>query len=184
MAKLILGLAGEMGCGKGTAAEYVVGELKGSSHRFSTVIRDVLDRIYLEQTRENMQKLSEVLRKNFGEDMLAQIMAHDVQRDTHDVIVVDGVRRLSDIKYLKDFAHFKLVFIDTAIQKRYERITKRRENPDDRGKTFEQFQKEQEGEAEEQVKDLKNYADYVITNDEEFSDFYKQIDEIIKGNPK
>lgn len=180
MAKLILGITGEMVSGKGTIAKYVVEELNGSSHRFSTVLRDILDRVYLEQTRENMQKMSSVLRKNFGEDVLAKSMAHDVEKDNHEIVIVDGVRRLPDIKYLREMPHFKLIYIETSLEKRYDRVIKRRENPDDANKTFEQFVKEQNGEAETQIKDLKNYANHIISNEGTYSDLYSQIDNIIK----
>lgn len=179
MAKIILGLAAELAGGKGTVAKYIVEKYKGSSHRFSTMLRDVLDRLYLGQSRENMQKLSTTVRRTFGEDTLAKVMAGDVNKDNHEIIAVDGVRRLADIEYLKKIPRFKLVYIDADIEKRFKRIGKRNENPDDAGKTFEQFKKDNEGEADAQIKGLKNYADIVINNNGDFTDLYQQVDNII-----
>ncbi len=68
MNKIVLGLAAELAGGKGTVAKYVTEKYDGSSHRFSTMLRDILSRIYLPDSRENMQKLSTILRQNFGED--------------------------------------------------------------------------------------------------------------------
>lgn len=182
MAKLILGITGEMVSGKGTVAKHVVDTYQGASHRFSTILRDILDRVYVEQSRENMQNLSSALRKTFGEDVLAQSITHDVENDLHDVVVIDGIRRLPDIKYLKELPHFKLVYIETDMQIKYERLLKRGENIDDKSKTLEQFRKDHEGEAETQIRDLKNYANYVVENNDSFAKLFEQIDEIVKSN--
>ncbi len=182
MAKLILGIAGEMSSGKGTIAQHIIAERGGSAHRFSTILRDILDRVYLDQSRENFQVLSLILRKNFGEDVLAKSIYHDVKNDEHDIVVVDGVRRMADIAYLGEIPHFKLVYVEADMQIRYDRIVKRGEKTDDLNKTFEEFKAEHEADAELQIRDLKNYANYVVNNDGVYTDLYKQIDEIIKEN--
>jgi dephospho-CoA kinase len=181
MSKIIIGLAGEMACGKGTAAKYISEKHKGSSYRFSTMIRDVLDRLYLEQSRENMSKLSTILRKNFSEDLFAKVIASDVEKDGNNYIVIDGIRRLADITYLKKIPNFKLVYIETEPQKCYKRITYRGENSDDEGKTYEEFIKDHQLETEMKIKDLKNYADSVIDNNEDFIHLHEQIDKIVEG---
>lgn len=179
MAKIILGLAGEIAAGKGTAAKYLTEKYDGSSHRFSTVLRDILERIHLEENRENMQKVSTMLRENFFSDILSMIIAKDVEKDSHKIIAVDGVRRPADIAYLQKLAGFKLVYIDAAMEKRYERITRRGENSDDNSKTFEEFKKDHAREAERQIKDLKGKADFVLDNNGSREDLYRQIDNII-----
>ncbi len=179
MNKIILGLAAELAGGKGTVAKYIEEKYGGSSYRFSTMLRDILQRIYLPDSRENMQKLSTILRQNFGEDTLAKVIAEDVKSDNHNIIAIDGVRRPVDIKYLKEIPGFKLVYIATDIKNRYKRIVKRGENPDDATKTLEQFKKDQEGEADAQIRNMKDHADFVIDNNGTFEELYKQIDEII-----
>jgi dephospho-CoA kinase len=179
MSKVILGLAGEIAAGKGTVAKYIVEKYSGSIHRFSTMLRDVLNRMYIEINRENMQKISTILRENFSDDLLSQVIYHDVNSDQHEIIAVDGVRRSPDIAYLRKIEGFKLVYIETDMQKRYERIINRGENTDDTKKTFEEFKKDHEREAELRIKDLKKEADFVVDNNGSFEDLYKQIDEII-----
>lgn len=182
MAKLIIGITGEMGSGKGTIAKHVMLEHKGNVHKFSTMLRDVLDRLYLEQSRDNLQALSTMLRKNFGEDIMAKGMYHDAENDESELVVVDGVRRMSDITYLKELPHFKLVYIEADMQNRFERIVKRAENPGDAEKTFEDFKKAHDDESEIQIRDLKNYANYIINNDGTFPELYDKVNEIIKEN--
>lgn len=178
--KIVLGLAGEIASGKGTTAQYIIDKYNGSSHRFSTMLRDVARRMYLEENRENLQKLSTIFRQNFHDDLLSMVIAKDVENDKHEIIAIDGVRRLADISYLKKIDGFKLVYIEADIKKRFDRITKRGENTDDTKKTFEEFEKDHQREAELQIKELKNHADYVIDNNGNFDDLYRKIDKIIE----
>lgn len=177
---MILGLAGEIASGKGTAAGYLVKKYGGSSHRFSTMLRDILDRLYLGQNRENMQQLSTIVRRAFGEDTLARVVFEDIKRDGNEIIVVDGVRRLADIKYLRGLPEFKMVYLEADMEKRYARIVKRGENVDDKSKTFEKFKKDHEGEPEAQIRNLKSHSDFTVDNNGTFEDLYRQIDQIIK----
>lgn len=184
MAKLILGIAGEMGSGKGVIAKYVTEKYSAGSYKFSQILRDVLDRIYIDQTRENISTLSLILRKNFGEDMLAKSIYYDVQNDNHEIIILDGVRRIEDIVYLKKLPEFKLVYVEADLNTRYERLIKRGENEGDSEKTFEQFKKDHEADSDARILDLKKYSDEVIENNGTYEDLYNQIDEIIKENLK
>lgn len=180
MKKNILGLAGEIASGKGTVARYILEKYKGSSHRFSTALRDVAKRMYLEENRENLQKISTIFRENFHDNILSEVIYHDVENDNHNIVVIDGVRRMADIEFLKKIPEFKLIYIDTDMKKRYERIIQRGENMDDNSKTFEEFKKDHEREAELQIKDLKQRADFVIDNNGSFKELNFQIDSIIK----
>ena len=184
MAKIILGITGEIACGKGTITTHLAKEYGAGTHRFSTMLRDVLDRMYIDQTRDNLALISKILRHNFGEDVMAKTMMKEAESDEHEIVIIDGVRRLADIKYLRELPHFKLVYVEADINKRYERIIKRGENTDDFGKTFEEFQKEQELESEKQIRDLKNYADYAVDNNGTYVELYRQIDKIIKESEK
>ena len=179
MSKIIIGLAGEMACGKGTVAKHLVEKHNASSYRFSTMLRDVVDRLYIEQTRENVSKMSTVLRQNFGEDLFAKVMANDVTKDKNEVIVIDGIRRMADIAYLKEIPEFKLIYMEADVKKCYERIIQRGENTDDKNKTFEEFLAEHKLETETQIKDLKEYASEVIDNNENYDHLYEQIDKIV-----
>lgn len=179
--RIVVGLAGEIASGKGTTAKYIMEKFNGGTHRFSTALRDVAQRMYLEENRENLQKISTIFRENFFGDILSAVIAKDVQNDEHEIIAIDGVRRMADITYLKKIPGFKLAYIEADMEKRYERITKRGENTDDTSKTFEEFKKDHEREAEKQIRDLKDKADFVIDNNGSIEELYKQIDEIIKS---
>lgn len=180
MPKIILGLAGEIASGKGTTAKYICEKYLGSTHRFSTALRDVAQRMYLEENRENLQKISTIFRENFFDDILSAVIAKDVANDKCEIIAIDGVRRMADISYLQKIPGFKLVYIEAGMNNRYKRITTRGENVDDNIKTFEEFEKDHQREAELQIKDLKSKANFVVDNNGNFDELYKQIDLIIK----
>jgi dephospho-CoA kinase len=179
MAKIILGLTGEMGSGKGTIAKYIIEQKQGSSHRFSTMLRDVLNRLFVEQSRDNLQHISTILRQTFGEDILAKVMFHEVQNDQHDIVVIDGIRRMSDIAFLTQIPEFKLVYTEADMKARFDRISVRGENSDDGKKTFEQFAESHKNEAESQILALRDHANVIIDNNGNLQDLYKTIDQLI-----
>ena len=180
MKKIIIGLAGEMGSGKGTVAKYIAEKYQGSCYRFSTMLRDILDRLYLEQSRENLPKLSIALRGAFGEDIFDKVMVADIKKDEHEIIVVDGMRRLKDAENLRDLTGFSLIYIDANLGNCYKRIVKRNENTDDTGKTLEEFKKEHADEPETQIRALKDISDFVVENNGTLEELYAKVDEIIK----
>lgn len=179
MAKIVLGITGEIASGKGTVTKYLLEKYNASSHRFSTMLRDVAKRMHLEENRENLQKISTIFRENFSDDLLSQVIYQDVQADENEIVVIDGVRRMPDIEYLKKLPGFRLIYIDTKMETRYERLIKRGENADDAKKTFEEFRIDNEREAEKRIKDLKKDANFVIDNNGTFENLYEQIDKII-----
>jgi dephospho-CoA kinase len=177
--KIILGITGEMAAGKTTATEYIKERYGGVSFRFSTMLRDVLTRIHIEHSRDNLQKLSTTLRSQFGDDIMSKVIAKDVEAATDDIIVVEGIRRPSDVSYLKDLPGFHLIAMKADLKIRYKRITERNENPDDQTKTFEQFKQEQSQESEGKVQKIMKEANFVTDNNGNTESMYEQIDDIL-----
>lgn len=179
MSQKIFGIAGQIAAGKDTVANYIIKKTNAKTFKFSQVLRDLLNRIHQEIKRENLQKISTFLRQNFGEDILANCIYEDIKNSNNEVIVIDGVRRFDDIKKLKTLENFKLIYIDTSIENRYNRIIKRSENSDDQTKTFEEFKKENEQESESQIIKLKEFADIIIENNGNLEELYQKIDKVV-----
>jgi dephospho-CoA kinase len=180
MKKIIIGLVGEMSSGKGAISKYIKEEHNGETFRFSDTFRKILNILNLECNRENMSNLSLTLRKTFGEDVLAKSIAKDVKNSTAKIIAVDGVRRLEDIKYLKEIPGFKLAFVEASIEKRYERIIDRGENADDNTKTLEDFKKDHKRNTEAGIESLRSDADITIDNNNSMEELFKRVDELVK----
>ncbi len=180
MNKLIIGITGEMASGKTTVTEYIKKHHGGVSFRFSTMLRDVLGRIHIDETREHLQTLSTILRTSFGDDLMSKVIAKDVAQATDDIIIVEGIRRPSDVTYLSELPGFHLVGITADMRTRYERITARSENPDDQNKTCEAFQEEQKHESEQGISETLAMTDIIINNNGDLDSLHTQIDAIIQ----
>ncbi len=175
----VIGLVGEMGAGKGTAAVYLKERHGAGTVRFSSMLRDVLARLYLPESRDNLQKLSSLLRRGFGEDIMAKVIAEDARRAAAALVVADGVRRLDDIAHLKASGKFFLVALETEARTRYERIRARGENADDATKTWEEFVAQSEGEPEQKIRGLMAAADFHIDNNGDVAALERQLDGVV-----
>lgn len=180
MKKIIFGLISEMAGGKDTAKKYLEKNYQAESCRFSSIMRDILDRLYLEQSRVNIQRLSTSLRQTYGEDILARTIASEVNNLRANLVVVDGVRRPADIKYLSELNNFYLVAIKTSPELRYQRLVKRAENPGDADKTWEGFLADHKTEADKEIASLMTKANYFLDNNGNLAALYLQIDKLIK----
>jgi len=179
MEKIIIGVAGEIASGKDTVGKYMAEKYQALPLRFSQLLRDILDRMGLEQNREHMAKLSLQLRKGFGEDILSKGILAQAEKSEAEIVVVDGVRRLPDMIQLEMNERFYFVYVEATPETRYERLTKRRQNADDETKTPMQFAKDAKLETESQIRDLKERADFVISNDGTLEELQKQIDDAV-----
>ncbi|MBI5728917.1 MAG: AAA family ATPase [Candidatus Magasanikbacteria bacterium] len=178
--KIILGLVGEMAAGKSTATEYLKKKYGAVSFRFSDALRDVLERLHVENSRPNLQALSTFLRQQYGEDLLSKVMALDVEQSSAPLIITEGIRRPTDTVYLRKFSNFHIMALNAAERTRYERLTKRSENADDKSKTWEQFQADGRAESEQKIKEIAVEADFKIDNSGTVEQLHKQIDTIVK----
>lgn len=182
MSKRIFGFAGPIASGKGLATTYLEEKHGAARFRFSTILRDLLDRLHLEHSRTTIPAMSAAVRGAFGEDILARVMAQDIENSDEQLIILDGIRREQDMENLRKDPNFTFVYIDADEKVRYERIAQRGENADDASKTFEEFQREaREIETEITIPPLQKFADIVIDNSGTKEDLEKQLDDLVKN---
>ncbi len=179
--KLILGFVGHGASGKGAASDYVQKKYNAGYFRYSKMLYDLVTRLYLPADRDHLIRMSEIVRHEFGEGTLARVMKEDVMNDPHEIICVDGIRRLADISELRTVPGFKIVYIDTDIKIRYARLIQRNEKPDDQTKTFEQFLADEQRPTEISIDEVAREADVVLHNDGTIEEFHAQLDKLI-GN--
>lgn len=177
--KIILGFVGDLAAGKGTLAHYLLEKYNAPSYKFSTMLRDMLDRIYVEKTRENLQNISTFVRANYGQDVMSKVIAKDVERDTHEIVIVDGIRRPTDITYLRELSGFHLVYITADSRLRYERLVARKENPGDENKTYEEFLKDEQSEADQLIASLGKEAEFTIVNNGTRDELLAQMETVL-----
>jgi len=179
MSKIILGLVGPIASGKEVSKKYLEKKYGADSHRFSTVLRDLLNRLYLPISRANLQNLSLNIRTLFGGDILARVIAKDIKNDQQEIIIIEGIRRSDDIVALKEFPNFYLISINAKQKIRYQRVVDRHENIGDAEKTFEQFLIDEQKEAELEIPKVMAQAKYRLDNNYSFEKLYQQIDKIV-----
>lgn len=177
--KIIIGLVGPIASGKGEVKAYLQKNYSATEHRFSTMLRDVLDRMHIEQSRKNMQDVSTILRQRFGEDLLAKVLTEDVKNDNHELIVIDGIRRMADIVYLKELPEFHLVSIDADEEIRYQRVLSRNENAGDSEKSFADFQKDAQAETELTIPEVMGTAKEKLQNNGKIEELHANIDKLL-----
>lgn len=177
-------VVGKSGAGKETVfkifKEEAASMLSSSMYRFSDPLNEVLDILCLSRERQNQQKISTVLRQFFGEDTLSNAVAGKVLKDSSDVVFLDGVRRVSDLKAFDNLPNRLLIFVTAPPEIRFERLRKRGDRPGDKEKSWEQFQSEQNAEAESQIDSLAKVADVIIDNSGDMEALRKKIAEIIE----
>jgi dephospho-CoA kinase len=177
--KKIIGLVGPIASGKDVAKKYIEEKYGAESVKFSQMLRDVLNRLRIPIERENMQKLSLSLIENFGDDIFSKNIIEDANTKESDIVILDGVRRLSDISTVKKEGNFILIGVTADTKIRYERMKKRNENEGDKDKTFDDFIEDQKRGTEIHISDLIEQADYVLDNGGNLEDLYRQIDEVV-----
>lgn len=178
--KIIFGFTGLPASGKGTAASYLKNKYNASIFGFSKMLRDLVDRLYLPQSRDNLIKISEVLRAAFGEDIMAKTMANDVAKDSASIVVIEGIRRLADVQTLLPTPYFVLTEIFADPKVRYSRIVKRGENVDDKQKTYIDFLADHQRSTELSILEIIKLAKERIDNNSNENDLHRQLDALVK----
>jgi dephospho-CoA kinase len=178
--KIILGLVGEIAAGKDTVAAYLAKKYRGQTVSFSQPLRDILDRLYLPQSRKNMAACGIALRGIFGQDLLSRVIAQEIKASHAKIVTLPNVLLESDLVYLKKEPGFVLVNIDCDIKTRFKRLKKRLQNADDRSKTWEQFLYDAKLPTEIRIRKLAKRARYSLDNNGTKQELYKQVDQLIK----
>lgn len=178
--KLIIGLTGPNASGKGAVAEYL--KEKGFAyHSLSDIIRDETRKLRIKPTRENLIRLGNELRKNFGPGILAKSVKHylDGKRE-----IVDSIRNPFEIQELRKLPDFVLLGIDAPVRVRFERSLERKRKGD--AKTLRDFMLKESKENKPDKNNQQLYgclkkADTVIINSGSLADLYNKIDKFLKS---
>jgi dephospho-CoA kinase len=179
--KIVIGITGNIGSGKGTITKYLTQKHKASTVAYTNILKDILERLHLVNERKNLANLAESLRNTFGADILSKVLEKDIQNQGAEIIVFDGIRKKAELDYFKNKVdNFFFVFVDVPIKITYERLIKRGEKTDDLTKTFAEFQKDQLRPADKDVPGLKKYADFVIDNSASLGSAHQQVDNIMQ----
>ncbi|MBU6447572.1 hypothetical protein KGQ24_01875 [Patescibacteria group bacterium] len=179
MDKLYLGVAGQMLSGKDYAANFFVERFHAGHLKVSAFLDKILNILDLEVSRENEQKLGSLLRELYGEEIMSKTLVAEAEKMDKPVVVLSSIRRLGELAELKKLPNFRLLFIHADEKVRYQRQVERGEKAGERGFTFEQFQKQHEHSAEQQIDDLQKEADFTVDNNGTQQEFEAQLTKAI-----
>lgn len=177
--RLVIGLVGRKGSGKGKCAGILKTTYGASVYRFSDVLRDILDRLFVEKNRENLIKLSEVLRQGFGEEILRHALLKQAEQDPAPLVVLDGIRRVEELRALQEIPGFHLVNISAPLETRYARIKQRGENAGETTRTLESFRELEQASTEVTISDVEVLAERTVDNSGDADQLAAQIDELM-----
>lgn len=192
MKKLMLGFAGEMAAGKGTATELVKAWYPGTpSFRFSDALRELHSwlgdeflkpygvTIPASASTRDLQALSTKIRELFGENALERAIASRAEQclSKSPIVIIEGIRRLVDISTLMSDPryNFQLIYIEADARVRWKRHRARNEKPGDAELSFAQFKELGKAEAEEQIRLLRPYAPFVFDNSKTPQDLEREL---------
>ena len=176
---LILGLVGLKGSGKGTVASILADRHGGKAYRFSTVLRDILERLDLSQSREHLIHLSETLRREFGENILERALAKDIRLGGADIVILDGIRRVEELAALRSLGNFHLIAIQAPFEIRYQRSANRGENAGENGMTEEAFRRTENASTEITIADVEKQAERIIQNTGTYEELVQKVNDLI-----
>ncbi|MFA5030129.1 MAG: AAA family ATPase [Patescibacteria group bacterium] len=177
---MIIGLVGPLAAGKGTITTYLTEKHGARSVKFSKPLRDIIHRVYKQETREYMSSLAQFLRAQFGNDILVRTLIQDIEHMDVSIAVFDGLRYFDEYNALKERSDFRLWAIDADMEIRHKRILQRGENADDTTVTFEEFKKQHELATEINIPEIMKKADAHINNNGSLADLYSQVDKLIQ----
>ncbi len=179
---MIIGLTGKNAAGKGEAANYL--KTKGFVYySLSDAIREEATKRGLEHSRDNLIKLGNELRENFGPAVLAKKINEKIRTSHVEDFVVDSIRSPFEAQELMKNSDFILVGIDAPVELRFKRLLERNRLGD--AKTPEEFKSQElrenlKSDTNQQLDKTFGMAQEVILNSGSLEEFHKKIDELIK----
>ena len=182
---MIIGLTGKNASGKGEVANYL--KSKGFIYcSLSDVIREEATKRNLEHSRDNLIKLGNELRKNFGSNYLAKQInlkiKNNINKNPKQNFVIDSIRNPFEAKELMNNKNFVFIGVDAPIELRFKRLLERNRLGD--AKTLEDFKKQEEREnlksdTNQQLDATFGMAKKVIINDCSLEELHKKIDKLL-----
>jgi dephospho-CoA kinase len=180
MDRIVIGIVGRKGSGKGTLANLLQEKYGARVFRFSSILSDILERLDIEKTHNNLIQLSIILRDKFGEDTLKRAMVADILKSDAPLVVIDGIRRGGDIENLDKLGSLRIINITVPVETRYERMTKRGEKVGENSLTFEEFKTINMAPTEVTIADVESRAWKTIDNSGTMEELEKRVEEIVK----
>lgn len=180
--KIVVGLIGEKGAGKGTVSDYLIEKYCAVHYGTSKILRRTLEDLHLPITRDNLVKLALVLKEGYHPSVIIDSLITDIEKNGSDIIIADGIRMHGDVEpFRKKYGkNFHLVYVTADIQIRYKRTKARKEKDGEDKMTFEEFLAEEGRLTEVSIHEIGKQADFTLNNDGKPENLKRQVDRMLK----
>ncbi|MFZ2188996.1 MAG: AAA family ATPase [Candidatus Moraniibacteriota bacterium] len=180
--KIIIGLIGEKGAGKGTVSDYLLEKYGAVHFGTSKILRRTLEDLHLPVTRDNLIKLALVLKEGYGPSVIIDSLIQDMEKSESDIIIADGIRMHGDVEpFQKKYQeNFYLVYVTADLKLRYDRTKARKEKEGEENATLEQFLEEEGKLTEISIHEIGRRADFKMNNNGTAEELKKQTDEMME----
>lgn len=177
---MIIGLTGKNGAGKGEVAKYL--QHRGFHYfSLSDVLREEAQRKGMDPSREELVRLGNDLRGQYGAGVLAEKIFARLDPEKH--YVVDSVRHPTEVQVFRRRADFILATVRAPEKLRFERL-KQRGRPGDPA-TFSEFKSIEVREAsstlgsDQQLDKAIASADVLLDNNGPLRELHEKIKEVL-----
>ncbi len=139
----IIGIVGLPGAGKTTIADYLV------RRKFSHIIlsdfikEEIIARGLTDFSRLTYQRIGNEIRERRGGDILARLAMKKIRRDNIVRAVIDGIRNIQEIAYLRRQKHFHLLGVTAQASVRFARLSERRTTDKQIRRSYTEFLREE-----------------------------------------
>lgn len=178
--KLIVGLVGKLCAGKGLTGDYLRTKYGFYVSSCSDRIREEIAKRGEEITREKLQEIGGLLRQEFGPQVLAERTWQDICQKGAQKAVVDSIRAIEEVEFLKNLPGFYLVGILAKPEIRFQRLKERGREADP--VAWEEFTKSEERDLRQDGRDIEAClatADFRIENNGTVEEFYQKIENLL-----
>ncbi|MEI7425641.1 MAG: AAA family ATPase [Candidatus Moraniibacteriota bacterium] len=180
--KIVIGLIGEKGAGKGTVSDYLLEKYGAVHFGTSKILRRTLEDLHLPVTRDNLIKLALVLKEGYGPSVIIDSLIWDIEKNDADLVMADGIRMHGDVEpFQKKYReNFYLVYVTADLRLRYERTKMRKEKEGEDEATLEQFMEEEGRLTELSIHEIGRHAEFKLNNNGTADELKRQTDEMME----
>lgn len=181
--KVIIGITGTLGAGKGTIVDYLQKKYIFNHFSASEFITEEIVRRGLEINRDAMREVANDLREKNSPSYVAEELYTRAQKVKGNAIL-ESLRTLGEINALKEKGNFYLFAVNADAKIRYKRILLRKSSKDN--VSYETFIQNEQAESLNEEPHKQNLpkcieqADFKFNNNSDFESLYNQIDVIME----
>lgn len=180
MSKIVLGFVGKVGAGKGEAIDYLAQKHGFYASSCSDRLREWLKDNNQEVTREKLQSLAGEWRQKFGPAVLAEKTWQNILENGTEKVIIDSIRGLEEVKFLKTCPGFYLIAVDADPKIRFQRILARQRESDP--KTWEEFNQMEQRDLTGDGRNIEacvKLADFHISNEASVVQLHQQLEKVL-----